>query len=52
MDFIDSKTLLVEIQENGIIRNQHGWIIARLNAEVDYNRIDQNGNPKYSIKEN
>ena len=41
MDSINVKVIdQVEIQENGIIRNRHGWIIGRLNEEVEFKFVD------------
>lgn len=33
---INTKTIVVTVQENGIIRDRNGQIIARINEDVDY----------------
>jgi hypothetical protein len=40
-DACDSKTLEVEVQSNGIIRDAHGIIIARLNHEVLFKTLGE-----------
>jgi hypothetical protein len=41
MDSIKTKTINnVDVQENGIIRNQHGLIIGRCVEGVDINNVD------------
>lgn len=35
-DCIRMKTLVVHIQENGIIRNENGYLIGRLSDDIDF----------------
>ena len=39
MDACKTKTLEVEVQENGIIRGPDGWIIARLGPGVTFENL-------------
>lgn len=39
-DFCPTKTVTVTIQENGCIRNSHGYLIGRLSDGVDYNKVE------------
>jgi hypothetical protein len=41
MDSINTKKINVVVQENGIIRNNNGFIIARLIEEVDYKILEE-----------
>jgi hypothetical protein len=39
-DSVPSKTIEVEIQSNGIIRNKHGWFLARLDKDIEFEFVE------------
>lgn len=44
-DYIETKKMIVDVQQNGIIRSDDGWIIARLVDGVSYESLSSIPSP-------